>query len=457
MAEVIEQETTHARLQAVNEAISSGMFVQVRQMLHAMPASDAALILESSPPKGRAVLWQLLDPEQHGEVLEELSEDVKNSILQQMDPEHVAAAAEGMEIDNLAYLLRSLPDTVFQEVIAAMDAQDQQRVEQALSYQEDSAGSLMNTDFVTLRPDVSVDVVLRYLRLKGELPDATDSLYVVNEQNILIGKVPLSVLLTSMPSALVGDIMDTAAEALPIDMPDDEVANRFERQNWISAAVVDEEQRLVGRITIDDVVDIIRENAEHSMMSMAGLDDEEDTFAPIMKSAKRRSIWLGINLLTALVAAAVSNMFEDILSQLAAVAVLMTIVPSMGGIAGSQTLTLVVRGIALGHVGPSNSRWLIIKEMTVGLLNGLLWACLIALVVVGWKGNWTLGAIIAFAMFINLAAAGLSGALIPLGMKKLNIDPALAGSVVLTTITDVIGLLAFLGSASLLLQGVQIN
>lgn len=457
MAEHIEQETTHERLQAVNEALNNGMFVQVRRMLYAMPASDAALILESSPPKGRAVLWQLLDPEQHGEVLEELSEDVKNTILRQMDPEHVAAAAEGMEIDNLAYLLRSLPDSVFQEVIASMDAQDRHRVEQALSYQEDSAGSLMNTDFVTLRPDVSVDVVLRYLRLKGELPDATDSLYVINKDTVLIGKVPLSVLLTSLPSAVIGDIMESDTEALPLTMPDNEVASRFERHNWISAAVVDDEQHLVGRITIDDVVDIIRENAEHSMMSMAGLDDEEDTFAPIITSAQRRSIWLGINLVTALVAAAVSNLFEDILSQLATVAVLMTIVPSMGGIAGSQTLTLVIRGIALGHVGPSNSRWLIVKEMTVGLLNGLLWAVLIALIVVMWKGNWVLGGIIAFAMFVNLAVAGLSGAVIPLFMKKLKIDPALAGGVVLTTITDVIGLFAFLGTASMLLHGVQIQ
>ena len=246
--------------------------------------------------------------------------------------------------------------------------------------------------------------------------------------------------------------MEEEPETIPVDMEDGEVAKLFERHNWLSAPVVNEDGTLMGRITIDDVVDIIREDAEHSMMSMAGLDDEEDTFAPVVKSTQRRSVWLGVNLITALLAAAVSNMFEEILSQLAVLAILNTIVPSMGGVAGNQTLTLVIRGMALGHVGTANSRWLVAKELSIGLLNGMLWAILIASVVAIWKQDLTLGFIIAFAMLINMIVAGLSGAVLPIAMKKAKIDPALAGSVILTTITDVVGIFAFLGTATLFLM-----
>jgi magnesium transporter len=302
-----------------------------------------------------------------------------------------------------------------------------------------------------LRPDVSIDVVIRYLRLKTELPENTDTLYVVNRQDILIGTVSLASLLTSNPEVSVAEIMDDEPEAIPANAPDDEVASMFERYNWLSAPVVDEEHKLVGRITIDDVVDIIREDAEHSMMSMAGLDDEEDTFAPIGQSTKRRSVWLGVNLVTALLAAAVSDLFESTLSQLAVLAILNTIVPSMGGVAGNQTLTLVIRGMALGHVTGSNAVWLVRKELAVGFLNGIIWAVLIASVIAIWKQDYMLGAVIAFAMMMNMIAAGLAGATLPIIMKRLKIDPALAGSVILTTITDVVGIFAFLGTATLFL------
>ena len=294
-------------------------------------------------------------------------------------------------------------------------------------------------------------MVLRYLRLKGDLPENTDTLYVVNRTDNLVGLVPLARLLTANPEQQVFEIMDEESEAIPVDMRDDEVASLFERYNWLSAPVVDDKHRLVGRITIDDVVDIIREDAEHSMMSMAGLDDEEDTFAPVLQSTKRRSVWLGVNLVTALLAAAVSDLFEATLSQLAVLAILNTIVPSMGGVAGNQTLTLVIRGMALGHVHKNNSRWLINKEIAIGFLNGMMWAILIASVIALWKQDYTLGLIIAFAMLINMLAAALSGATLPLIMKKLNIDPALAGSVILTTITDVVGIFAFLGTATIFL------
>jgi len=451
MPESSEQEYNQQRLQQVNEALGSGMFVYVRKLLQQLPPFDVALILESSPAKSRQVLWQLIDPDHHGEVLEELSEEVRKGILKSMRPEKVAAVAEGMDVDDLAEVLRTLPDSVYQEVISSMDSQDRARVETALSFEEETAGGIMNTDTITLRPDVSVDVVLRYLRLKGELPEATDSFYVVDRHDKFIGAVTLSSIVTAKPEMSVSSLIDDEVEAIAADMAETDVAQLFERHDLISAPVVDEQGHLLGRITIDDVIDIIREDAEHSMMSMAGLDDEADTFAPVIKSTQQRSIWLGVNLITALLAVAVTSMFEDLFSQLAILAVLNSLVPSMGGVAGNQTLTLVIRGIALGHVGETNSRALLYKELAVGFLNGMIWALLIASVVSIWKQDFTLGGIIAFAMLMNLTAAGIAGVLIPLMLKKMNIDPALAGSVILTTVTDVVGIFAFLGTATLML------
>ncbi|WP_407331497.1 magnesium transporter [Enterovibrio sp. 27052020O] len=454
MAENYEVEAssqTHQTLQEVSRALENGMFVHVRRLLEDMEPEDIAHLLEASPPKSRLVLWQLTDPEEQGEILEELSEDVKDGIMVRMQPEQLAAATEGMDTDDVAYLLRSLPDRVSQDVLAQMDAQDRARVEQALAYPEDTAGGMMNIDVVTIRSDVTVDVVLRYLRMKGSLPEATDTLYVVDENSHLIGSLPITALLTTQPDTDIIDIMEDADEAIPVDMDDGEVASLFERRNWVSAPVVDENQHLVGRITIDDVVDIIREDAEHSMMSMAGLDDEEDTFAPVLKSTRSRSIWLGANVLAALAAASVSNLFEATLEQMAAIAVLMTIVPSMGGVAGNQTVALVIRGLAVGHIGDSNTRWLLNKEALVGLLNGVIWAGIIGGVVVLWKGNLMLGAIIAAAMLTNLVVAGIAGVTVPIFLKKMKIDPALAGGMALTTITDMVGLSVFLGLATIFL------
>ncbi len=451
MPEISEQEYSQQRLQEVNKALSSGMFVYVRKLLQNMPAYDLALILESSPTKSRTVLWQLIDHDHHGEVLEELNEEVRKGILKNIRPEKLAAVAEGMDVDDLAEVLRTLPDSVYREVLNSMDSQDRSRVETALSFSEDTAGAIMNTDTITIRPDVTVDVVLRYLRLKGKLPEATDSFYVVDRSDLFIGAVSLSSIVTAKPEVVVSSLIDNDIIAIDAAMPESEVAQLFERYDWFSAPVTDESGRLLGRITIDDVIDIIREDAEHSMMSMAGLDDEADTFAPILKSTQQRSVWLGVNLITALFAVAVSSMFEDILGQLAILAILNTLVPSMGGVAGNQTLTLVIRGMALGHVGESNSKSLLYKELAVGFLNGIIWALLIATVVALWKHDFILGAVIAFAMLMNLTAAGIAGVTIPLILKKMKIDPALAGSVILTTVTDVVGIFAFLGTATLFL------
>ncbi len=451
MAEALVSKYVQTQLRALNAALTNGQFVSVRKLLLELPPSDVAHILESSPSRTRDELWELIDSDFHGDILEELSDDVRNGIITKMLPANVVDALEEMDTDDLAETLSSLPEPVLADILDSMDAQDRLRAEQALSYGEETAGFIMNTDTITLRPDVTVDVVLRYIRLKGELPENTDTFYVVNRTDNLVGIVPVARLLTAETDNKVSEVMDEESEAIPVNMPDDEVASLFERYNWLSAPVVDENNRLVGRITIDDVVDIIREDAEHSMMSMAGLDDDEDTFAPVMQSTKRRSVWLAVNLVTALMAAMVSDLFEAALSQLAVLAILNTIVPSMGGVAGNQTLTLVIRGMALGHVNASNSRWLISKEIAIGFLNGAIWAILIASVIALWKQDYMLGIIIAFAMMINMIAAALAGATLPMIMKRLKIDPALAGSVILTTITDVVGIFAFQGTATLFL------
>lgn len=451
MSELSEQEFNQQRLQQVNEALDSGMFVYVRKLLQHMPAYDLALILESSTAKSRLILWQLIDPNFHGEILEELNEEVRMGILKNMRPEKLAAVAEGMDIDDLAEVFRTLPDKIYNEVLNSMDSQDRNRVETALSYEKETAGGIMNTDTITLRPEVTVDVVLRYLRLKGKLPDATDSFYVVDRNNHFIGAVSLAAIVTAQADAIISSLIDAEIEAVQADMDEQDVAQLFERYDWFSAPVIDESGHLLGRITIDDVIDIIRENAEHSMMSMVGLEGESDTFAPVIKSTKQRSVWLGVNLITALLAVAVTSMFEGVFQQLAILAVLNSLVPSMGGVAGNQTLTLVIRGMALGHVGDSNARALLTKEVAIGFLNGVIWATLIATVVAIWKQDLMLGGVIAFAMLMNMTAAGLAGVCIPLLLKRFKIDPALAGSVILTTITDVVGIFAFLGTATLLL------
>ncbi|RBW43807.1 magnesium transporter [Psychromonas sp. B3M02] len=452
MLENTKVDNTQLRLQEVKKALESGMFVLARSILDKMPACDVAFLLESSPPAYRKVLWNLTDHDQHGEILEELNEDAKDGIINLMGTDNLVAATEGMETDGLAYVLRGIPDSVYRAVLEQMDTQDRQRVELALAYPEDTAGSIMNTDTTTVRPDVTIEVVLRYLRLKGSLPDTTDALYVVDTDNKLLGDVSLSTLLTEEPTSIIGDVMNHDTEPLQALMEENEIAKLFERHDWISAPVIDDDRQLLGRITIDDIVDIIRENAEHSMMGMAGMDDDEDTFAPILPSAKRRTVWLSVNLMAAFIAASVSNMFEATLEQVATLAVLMTIVPSMGGIAGNQTLALVIRGIAVGHISGSNTRWLIGKEAAIGLLNGMIWAILVATAVVLWKGDMQVGYIIAGAMFINLSIAGIAGVCIPLLMHKYKIDPALAGGMALTTVTDVIGLFSFLGMATLVLR-----
>ncbi|MCP1367866.1 magnesium transporter, partial [Halomonas sp. BBD48] len=377
-------------------------------------------------------------------------EDVQTEFLYRMDAQQLVSATESLDVDDLADLLQRLPNTVIQEVLASMEAQERQRLETVLSYPEDTAGGLMNTDTLTIRPDITLDVVLRYLRRHERLPDATDTLLVVTRSDKLIGSLPINRLLVSDPSMLVREVMDTDMATISAMLHETDVANLFEKFDLISAPVIGTDGHLLGRITIDDVVDVIREGAEHRMMSLAGLDEEEDTFAPAWRTSRRRAVWLGINLITAFMAAAVIGMFEGTIQQVTALAVLMPIVASMGGIAGSQALTVLIRGIALGHVSSSNLRWLLNRELIVGALNGVLWAAVVAGIAVLWFKDLALGGIIAAAIVINLLIAAFCGTLLPVALKKLKIDPALSGSVILTTVTDVIGFMAFLGLATLL-------
>ncbi|MBJ6137273.1 magnesium transporter [Marinobacter litoralis] len=450
MSDILEQSQAHQRLRSLSEALDSGALKQVARILNGgLSPSDIAHLLESSPPRQRALLWNLVDKQLEGEVLQHLGDDIRGYFLSKFNAQELADIIEDFESDDLADLLQQLPDTVILEVLETMDEQDRQRVEEVLSYPEDTAGGLMNTDTITVRPDISIDVVLRYLRRHRSLPPMTDSLIVVNRRDEFIGTLAITRMLVSNPASTVREVMDTDIEPIPVSLSDTKVATLFERYDLITAPVVNEHNKLLGRITIDDVVDVIREDADHSLMSLAGLDEDEDTFAPVMKTTRRRAVWLGINLLTAFTASAVIGLFEDTIAKVVALAVLMPIVASMGGIAGSQTLTLVIRGMAVGQISSVNVAWLLNRELLSGILNGLLWAAVVATAAILWFGDWMIGGVIAAALVINLVAATVAGTVLPLFLKSRNIDPALAGGVILTTVTDVVGFMAFLGLATL--------
>ncbi len=438
------------KLKHLGAALESGALAQVRRILNSdLQAADVAHLLESSPPKERNLLWGLIDDENEGEVLQNLSDELQSWVMNRMSVQEVANAMTDLDTDDIADLLQNLPNTVTQEVLTSMDSQDRARIEAVLSYPEDSAGGLMNTDTITVRPDITLEVVLRYLRRHRSLPDMTDNLLVVNRRDEFIGLLVINKILVSDTETTVREVMETDIITINANMEDTGVARLFERHDLISAPVVDEYSgKLLGRITIDDVVDVIREDADHSLMSMAGLDEDEDTFAPALKSSRRRAVWLGINLLTAFLASAVIGLFEATIEQVVALAVLMPIVASMGGVAGSQTLTLIIRGQAVGHIDKSNVKWLLSREFLVGATNGLLWAVVVATATYIWFNDLKISIIIAAAIIINLVVAVMAGAFLPIWLKRLKIDPALAGSVLLTTITDVVGFFAFLGLAA---------
>ena len=420
-------------------------------MVAAMHPAEIANLIESLPPAQREVVWNFVEPEIEGDVLVELSDDVRQAMIDGMDAEELLAAAEGMELDDLADLVGDLPETVSLQLVKSMDAQDRDRLNTVLAHEPDTAGGLMNTDTVSVRADVTVEVVLRYLRMRGELPDKTDRLFVAARDDVYLGTVALTRLLTEDPEKPIGDILDTDTTRITLDTNAHEVARLFQDRDLVSAAVVDGAGKLVGRITVDDVVDVIREEAAHEVMAASGLRDEEDVFAGIVPSTRRRLLWLGINLVTAFLAGAVVSRFEGTIEKVAALAALMPIVASMGGIAGTQTVTLIIRGIALGQVEWVNARWLLWKEIAVGGLNGIIWAVVVGSVTIVWFGTWKISAIIAAATLINLVAAAAVGVVVPLLLRRMRIDPALSAGVILTTFTDCIGFATLLGLGSLFL------
>ena len=445
------REYTQANLQQLREQLDSGGMRSARLMIHSLHPSEVARLLESVPLRERAVLWEMVASDDEGDVLVEVADEVRDGLIKGMQTEQLIAATEGMELDDLADLLIDLPEAVTRQVLQSLDQQDEERLRQVLAYDEDSAGGLMNVDIVTVRPDVTLEVVCRYLRARGEMSDGMDSIFVVDRDNGYVGSLYLSRLLTNDAETIVSSVMSTSIMPIPAHTPSTQVVWEFENRDLLSAPVVDDDYRVVGRITVDDVVDVIRDEAEHSLMSAAGLDEEDDMFAPVVKSAKRRALWLGVNLCTAFLAAAVVDVFQTTIDKIVLLAVLMPVVPSMGGVAGSQSLTIITRAIALGQIDRTNAQRIMRKELLVGLLNGIGWSIVVATFTFLWFGDWRIGGVIGAAMFINLFVAAFAGFAIPLTLKRMRIDPALAGGVVLTTVTDVIGYMTFLGLGAILL------
>ncbi|MDH3355272.1 MAG: magnesium transporter [Chromatiales bacterium] len=445
------EKTEQLPVDAIHEAIRGEDLSQLDAIFETLHPAEAALLLESLPSTERKIIWELLYAKVGGEILTHLNDTVRADLMGQMESDELVAATEGLDTDDLADLIPEMPESVTQQILESLDKQNRERLEAVLTYPEDSAGGLMNIDTVTVRADIDVDVVMRYLRRLGKLPETTDNLMVVDRKGLYLGTLPLTALLTSKTDTEISAIMDPSTEAISADSDETDVVRLFEHRDWVSAPVVDHTGKLLGRITIDDIVDLIRDQGDHGFMGMAGLNEEDDIFAPALKSSRRRTIWLGVNLLTALLASWVIGQFDATIEQLVALAILMPVVASMGGIAGSQTLTLVIRAMALGQISRHNSRTLLKKELTVGLLNGSVWALVIGLVAYYWFDNMALGYVIAAAMVINLSIAAFFGAIIPPLLKQAGADPALAGGVILTTVTDVIGFFAFLGLAAIFL------
>ena len=449
MAE-IELTSFEVSLQNLMTALEASDHDEAKHQIKELHPGEIALLFEAIQPKDRSILWPGIEISIQGEILKEVSEDVQSQLIAEMSVDSLVKATEKLDTDDLADIVPNMPESAVHSLLLTLDFKHRERLNTVLSYPENSAGGLMNTDFITVRPDVSIRAVIRYLRLLKEMPVDTDQVFIVDRDFNYLGSLLITSLLTEDPGQMVEQfISNDFSKPVRADTDESEVALLFEQRKLISAPVIDENNQLVGRITIDDVVDVIRDQAEHSVMSMVGLDEDEDVFAPIIQSSKKRSIWLGVNLITAFIAVYFIGLFEATLQQKIALAILMPVVASMGGIAGTQTLIIVTRGIATGRVTTANIKALINKEVAVSGLNGIIWSIVIGLITYYWFSDMLLSLIIALAIITNLVVAAFSGAFLPLLLSKLRIDPALAGGVILTTITDVIGFVAFLGLASL--------
>lgn len=432
-------------------AIESGEPARIRPILAELHPADIATLLEGLPPESREMVWREVNTEKMGEVLLELPETVRGDLLGLLDDQTVIAAVRSLDTDDIADLIPELSDDLIVEILHALDKQDRQRLDTALSFADDTAGGLMNLDAVTVRENITIEVVLRYLRRRGELPEHTNSLFVVDRADRLLGVLSLAKLLTSDPDQRVSRIMHRDIIKFSATVPDKEVAAAFERYNLVSAPVVDESNRLLGRITVDDVVDVIREEADREVLSLVGLREEEDLFSTVWQTVRNRWTWIAINLVTAFIASRVIGLFEGSIERLVALASLMPIVAGVGGNTGNQTITMIVRALALGRISEVNARTLFTKEIGVSLINGLIWGALLGLIAFLLYRSIPLGIVMTAAMMLNLLLAAVAGVMIPLIRFRLGRDPAQGSSVMITAITDSGGFFIFLGLATLVL------
>ncbi len=454
--EAREQEARSAELAALHEALAAGMPEQeIAAALKPFHPAQVADFLEGIPAEDRVRVWRLIDSEVQGDILVEAHGEVRRQLIEASGPDELVSAVQRLDLDELSDIYEELPPDVVEAVLRAMDGQRRQRFDLVRTYPEDTAGGLMDVDAITVRPDVTLRMVLNYLARyraeNGKLPHHTDAVMVVDLNGRYLGQLPLSDLVSLDLERKVHDVLDRGVEPVTADTPAARVARLFEDRDLVSAPVVDDRGKLIGRITVDDVVDFIREEAEHSVMATAGLDEEADTFAPALSSARRRAIWLGINLVSALIAAWVISLFDHAVDQLVTLAILMPVVASMGGVAGTQSLALVIRGIALDQVREGNRLRLLKKELAVGAINGLLWAFAVGVIVSLWFDNFRLSLVFGVALTINLLTGVASGTLIPMFLQRLHVDPALAGGVILVALTDAFGFFVFLGMAAMFL------
>ena len=436
-------------LETILDESSNLSLNQIRRLLNKMNASEIAHMLESSPPKQRNLLFSLLKTEEEGDVLFELGEEIQQDLMSNISDEELAEAVKELELDEIVDILQNLPEERMKMILSSMSKIDRKRIEIGLTFPENTAGGLLNTDVISVRPDNSIDLVISYLRDQKKLPDSTDKIFVVNDDNEYLGELSIGEIVTKEPKMIVREIMQTESPALNVNMEDKEVATIFERNDLVSSAVVDDQGKLLGRITIDDVVDVIREDADQNLLGMAGV--AEDTFAPPGRAAKSRVFWLSMNLITAFIAASTINLFQDAIDKVVYLAVLMPIVASMGGVAATQTLTIVLRGLTLEQINTSNIGWLFKRELAVSIINGIVLSILVGFSTFFWFGDKILAILISCALVINLISSVIAGILVPLVLRKINQDPAIGGSVVVTTVTDVIGFISFLGLATIYL------
>ena len=422
---------------------------QLRDLLSSMSSSEIAHALESSPPKQRKLLFSLLETNEEGDVLADLGEEIQQDLVSNISNEELTEAVKELELDEVVDILQNLPEERMKIVLSKMSLRDRNRIELGLIYPDNTAGGLLNTDVISVRPNHTIEVVITYLRNQDELPENTDKIFVVTTNDQYIGEISISKIITSAPTLTVEEVMEKGTAPILVSQDDKEVAIIFERNDLISSAVINNSGELLGRITIDDVVDVIREDADQNFLGMAGV--AEDTFAPPGRAAKSRVFWLSMNLMTAFIASMTINVFQDVLNQIVYLAVLMPIVASMGGVAATQTLTIVLRGLTLEQINSSNIRWLFKRELAVSILNGLVLSILVGFVTYFWFEDLVLSILISCALIINLIFSVIAGVFVPLILRRLNQDPAIAGSVVVTTVTDVVGFLSFLGLATIFL------